>query len=150
MLGLVIFAAVCLAVAGIGGLVTARSVPTWYARLHKPPWTPPAWVFGPVWTALYLMMACAAWLVWRRAGAAVPLILFFVQLALNGAWTPIFFGLKLPGPAFGVIVALWWAILATTIAFWRATPLAGALMLPYLAWVTFAGALNFAIWRMNG
>jgi tryptophan-rich sensory protein len=97
-------------------------------------------------------MALAAWLVWRNAGlsgAALPLALFALQLALNAAWTPVFFGLRLPGPAFCVIVALWWAILATAIAFWHVRPLAGAIMLPYLAWVTFAAALNFEIWGRN-
>ena len=149
---LVGLALVCLGVGAAGGLATGRSVGTWYAELRKPAWTPPGWLFGPVWTVLYASMAVAAWLVWTKAGAraaAVPLALFAVQLALNAAWTPVFFGLRLPGPAFAVIVALWAAIVATGAAFWHVRPVAGMLMLPYLAWVTFATGLNFAIWRLN-
>jgi benzodiazapine receptor len=143
---------VCLGVGGAGGFVTSRSVQTWYPALRKPAWTPPGWLFGPVWTVLYVSMGVAAWLVWTKAGlrsAAVALALFALQLALNAAWTPVFFGLHRPGTAFGVIVALWAAIVAATAAFWQVRPVAGLLMLPYLAWVTFAAALNFAIWRMN-
>jgi len=149
LIGLIL---VCLGVAGAGGLVTSRSVQTWYPTLRKPAWTPPGWLFGPVWTALYVSMAVAAWLVWTKAGAraaAVPLALFALQLALNAAWTPVFFGLRMAGAAFGVIVALWAALAATTAAFWHVRPVAGLLMLPYVAWVAFAAALNFAIWRMN-
>jgi tryptophan-rich sensory protein len=98
------------------------------------------------------MMALAAWLVWRRSGlaaASIPITFFMVQLGLNVMWSILFFGLKMPGVAFGEIILLWFAILATMIAFWRQTPLAGYLLLPYLIWVTFAAGLNFAIWRMN-
>ena len=148
-----VLVAVCLAVAAGGSLFTVRAVPTWYAQLHKPAWTPPGWLFGPVWTVLYLSMAVAAWLVWRKAGsfsaAAVPLALFAVQLALNAAWTPIFFGLHKLGFAFFEIVLLWCAIGATTVAFWRVAMPAGLLMVPYWLWVTFAAALNLAIWRFN-
>jgi translocator protein len=124
----------------------------WYAALVKPALTPPAWVFGPVWTLLYLMMAIAAWLVWRSQGlngALGPLGLFLAQLALNALWSYLFFGLKRPGLAFLDIVALWLAILATLIAFWRAYPTAGLLLLPYLLWVGFATYLNFQFWRLN-
>lgn len=124
----------------------------WYALLKKPSWNPPAWVFGPVWTALYAMMAVAAWLVWRRGGFAAqrrPLALFLVQLVLNAAWTPLFFGLKQPGWAFTEIVLLWWAITATLIAFRRVSQAAAWLLAPYLAWVSFAAALNFTLWRLN-
>jgi tryptophan-rich sensory protein len=151
-LALVGFLVLCFAVAGLGGLATGRSAGTWYPTLTKPTWTPPAWVFGPVWTALYLMMAVAAWLVWRKAGVAgarTALGLFGVQLALNAAWSWLFFGLRLPGAAFAELVVLWAAIVATVVAFWRTCPLAGALLLPYLAWCSFAAALNFALWRLN-
>jgi benzodiazapine receptor len=124
----------------------------WYAGLVKPVLTPPAWVFGPVWTLLYLMMAIAAWLVWRTlglTGALGPLGLFLMQLALNALWSYIFFGLQRPGLAFLDIVALWLAILATLIAFWRANPTAGLLLFPYLLWVSFATYLNFQFWRLN-
>lgn len=143
---------ICLGVAATGGLLTSRAVPGWYAGLEKPSWTPPDRAFGPVWTVLYVMMAVAAWLVWKRTGLAggrLPLGLFALQLALNAAWTPVFFGLKLPGAAFAVIVALWFAVGATTAAFWCQSLPAGALMVPYWAWVGFAMALNFAVWRLN-
>jgi tryptophan-rich sensory protein len=109
-------------------------------------------VFAPVWSALYLLMGVAAWLVWRRggfAGAPVALGLFVFQLALNALWSYLFFGAHQPGFAFAEIVLLWLVILATMIGFWRITAAAGALMLPYLCWVSFAAALNFAIWRLN-
>jgi tryptophan-rich sensory protein len=124
----------------------------WYAEIAKPSWTPPGWLFGPVWTVLYVMMAAAAWLVWRTAGwpAARPaLILFGVQLLLNAAWTPIFFGLHRPGLAFAEILALWAAIGATLVAFWRVFPAAALLLVPYWLWVSFASVLNCAIWRLN-
>ncbi len=150
-LGLAGFILLCFAAAGAGSLFTARSVDGWYAELVKPPWNPPNWVFGPVWSLLYLAMAVAAWIVWRRdgAGAPVALGLFALQLVLNVAWSGLFFGLQAPGPAFVGIVLLWGAILAAAVAFWRIAPLAGALMTPYLVWVTFAAFLNFAIWRLN-
>lgn len=142
----------CFAAAAVGGLATRQSVGTWYQTLAKPSWAPPDWVFGPVWTALYLMMAVAAWAVWQRAGlrgARVALALFVVQLALNAAWSWVFFGWRLPGAALVELAVLWCAILGTVVAFWRIAAPAGWLMLPYLAWVTFAGALNLALWRMN-
>lgn len=124
----------------------------WYAELHKPSWNPPAWVFGPAWTTLYILMATAAWLVWRDGGWKVQgraLSLFVAQWLLNALWTPLFFGLHRPDLAFIEIVLLWGMILATTIAFWKVKSSAGLLMLPYLAWVTFAAVLNFTLWRMN-
>lgn len=135
--------------AALGGLFRPGE---WYAGLQKPAWNPPSWVFGPVWTALYTMMAVAAWLVWRRGGFAVQrraLSLFLVQLLFNALWSPLFFGLKQPGLAFVDLVLLWLALAATVLAFGKARPLAGALLVPYLAWVTFAGALNFSLWRLN-
>ncbi len=121
----------------------------WYAGLSKPAWNPPAWLFGPVWTLLYTLMAVAAWLVWKRVGFAKPLTFYFVQLALNAAWTPIFFGAHALGPALGVIVALWVAILVTWLSFRRVNAAAGWLFVPYLAWVSFATYLNFTLWRLN-
>jgi len=147
------FIAVTLLASAVGSLFTSTSVGTWYRTLAKPTWTPPGWVFAPVWTALYVTMAVAAWLVWQRAGfsgARVALALFAVQLALNVAWPAFFFWLRSPSAGSLEIVALWIAILATLIAFWQQRPLAGALLLPYLAWVTFAALLTFRIWRMNG
>jgi len=143
----------CFGAALSGSIFTTPSVPTWYAGLVKPSWTPPNWVFGPVWSALYLMMAVAVWLVWRRGGfatAAIPLTLFLVQLGLNVAWSILFFGLHMPGLAFAEIVLLWFAILVTLIMFWRSNPIAGFLLVPYILWTTFAGALNLALWQLNG
>jgi benzodiazapine receptor len=124
----------------------------WYAQLVKPSWTPPNWVFAPVWTVLYLLMAIAAWLVWRPQGfaaARLALILFQVQLGLNALWSWLFFGQQRPGLAVIDITLLWLAILLTLLAFWRRDSFAGLLLLPYLAWVSYAAALNFAIWRLN-
>ncbi|HEY8506360.1 MAG TPA: TspO/MBR family protein [Gemmataceae bacterium] len=150
--GLAVAALVCFGVAALGGAVTYPAVGDWYTSLAKPSWTPPGWVFGPVWTVLFACMAVAAWLVWRRAGwenARTALSLFALQLGLNLAWSFLFFGLHRPGAALADVVLLWLAIAATVRAFWRHSPAAGALLLPYLAWVSFAAALNFAIWRMN-
>jgi tryptophan-rich sensory protein len=129
----------------------AFPAPDYYADLRKPAWAPPPWLFGPVWTALYALIGVAAWLVDRRGGAGSrrALGLWGGQLALNAAWTPIFFGLRAPGPALVEILVLWVAVAATTIAFLARRTAAGALLLPYLAWVTFATALNFEIWRLN-
>lgn len=124
----------------------------WYATLVKPTWNPPSWVFGPVWTFLYLSMALAAWLVWRRGGWQAQrraLTLYLVQLALNAAWTPLFFGLKQPGLALVVIVLLLAAILATARAFQSISRPAALLLLPYAAWVGFATVLNFTLWSLN-
>ncbi len=139
----------CFAAASFGGLFVPGE---WYATLKKPAWNPPSWVFGPVWSALYTMMAVAAWLVWRQGGFATqrrPLGLFLAQLALNAAWTPLFFGLRNPGLAFAEMVLLWLAIAATIAAFRPVSRTAMCLLTPYLAWVSFAAALNFALWRLN-
>jgi tryptophan-rich sensory protein len=124
----------------------------WYRRLAKPAWQPPSWIFAPVWTALYAGMALSAWLVWRKAGlqgGAVPLAVYLAQLALNTAWTPLFFGLHRIGLALFDIVLLWGAVAATVALFYPIHAGAALLLVPYLAWVTFAAALNFAIWRIN-
>lgn len=143
------FLLVTFAVAGISGVSTSGSVRGWYLTIAKPTWNPPAWVFGPVWTALYAMMAVAGWLVWRRVGWGWALVWFAVQLALNAAWSPVFFGMHRIGLALVNIALLWLAIIGTMVAFWNVTPVAGWLFVPYLAWVSFATALNFALWRLN-
>ncbi|MGA7802622.1 MAG: TspO/MBR family protein [Gammaproteobacteria bacterium] len=147
--GLLAWTALCFAAAWFG----ARYAPgPGYEQLIKPAWTPPPWLFAPVWTALYLMMALAAWLVWLPEGmvaARRPLGLFLLQLVLNGLWSWLFFGLQRRGIAFADVLLLWCAILATAVAFWGRRPLAGLLLVPYLLWVGFAAALNLAIWRLN-
>lgn len=150
---LLVIIVLCLAAGGIGGITTAPAIASWYAELRKPSWTPPNWVFGPVWTFLYLTMAVAAWLVWRRrleVNVTLPIVLFGVQLALNLAWSLIFFGRHLPGLAFLDIVLLWTAILLTTLTFWRVSTVAGVLMVPYILWVSYASTLNYGVWRING
>lgn len=140
---------VCFAASAVGSLFTPGE---WYASLQKPSWNPPNWIFGPIWITLYAMMALAAWLVWKRGGWHAQrraLALFLVQLALNAAWTALFFGLKNPGLAFAEIVVLWLAIAATLLAFRLVSRPAAWLLAPYLAWVTFAAFLNFTIWRLN-
>jgi len=121
----------------------------WYAGLAKPDWNPPGWIFGPVWTSLYVMMAIAAWLVWKRDGWSKPLWLYLAQLALNAAWTPIFFGANKIGWAFAEMLIMWLAILFTVLTFRHVSKAAALLLLPYLAWVAFAAFLNFTLWRMN-
>jgi tryptophan-rich sensory protein len=151
-IGLVVFIAICLGAAALGAIATTPEIDGWYRTIEKPSWNPPNWIFGPVWTTLYILMAIAAWLVWRPAGfaaASTPLTLFALQLALNIAWSWIFFGLHQPGWAFAEIVLLWLAIAATTAAFFRSSQVAGWLLTPYLAWVSFASVLNFTIWRLN-
>lgn len=141
--------ALCFAAAGTAIFV---AVDGWYAALQKPTWNPPAWLFGPVWTLLYAMMAVAAWLVWREGGwkaNRTALTLFLSQWLLNALWTPLFFGMHLAGWAFADIVLLWLFLAATLVSFWRISKPAGLLLLPYLAWVTFATVLNFTLWRMN-
>ena len=151
-IGLVIFIAICMGAAALGAMATTPEIESWYKTIEKPSWNPPNWIFGPVWTTLYVMMAIAAWVVWKPAGfkaAAAPLTLFAIQLALNIAWSWIFFGMHQPGWAFAEIVILWLAIVATTVAFFRCSKVAGWLMVPYLAWVSFASVLNFTLWRLN-
>ncbi len=131
-------------------LLRVGSMPgAWYAALQKPSWNPPAWLFGPAWTLLYTLMAVAAWLVWKRVGFSRPIALYFAQLALNAAWTPIFFGAHQLGWALIEIVVMWIAILLTLLSFRRAGTTAGWLLVPYLAWVSFASFLNFTLWRLN-
>jgi len=136
--------------AGFIGMLFAPD--EWYEALNKPTWTPPNWVFGPVWTTLYAMMAVAAWLVWQHGGFVGQrraLTWFVIQLALNAAWTPLFFGLHHLGVALVGIVLLWGAIVMTALAFYRVSCVAAWLLVPYLAWVSFAAVLNFFLWRLN-
>jgi tryptophan-rich sensory protein len=151
-IGFLAWATLVFAAAALGSLATSSSVGGWYQTLEKPTFTPPDWVFGPVWTALYLMMAIAAWLVWRKHGfaaAAGPLGLFLAQLALNTLWSFLFFAMRSPWLAACEILLLWPAIVATIAAFQRRSSLAAILLVPYLAWVTYAAALNVSIARMN-
>lgn len=136
------------------GAVGAQFTPgTWYAGLAKPAWTPPGWVFAPVWTTLYLLMAVAAWLVtlngeWRQR--RLPLALFILQLAVNAAWSWLFFGLQRPDWALLNILVLWGLVSVTVVLFLNTRWVAGILLLPYWGWLTLAAALNAAIWRLNG
>lgn len=152
VLALVGFVLVCLATGWIGSVFTMSSVDTWYRTLEKPSWTPPNWVFGPVWTALYIAMGVAAWRVWREygfSGAPAAMTAFGVQLALNLLWSALFFGLRMPGLAAVEIVLLWAAVFATLRLFMRLDRTAGWLLIPYLAWVTYASSINFGVWWLN-
>jgi translocator protein len=149
---LVLWLLVTLAAGQLGSLLGGDAQGELYRQLERPAWAPPGWLFAPVWIVLYLLLGTAAWLVWRErgfAGARWPLTLFLVHLLFNAAWTGIFFGLRMFGLALVEIVVLWALILWLTVLFWRARPLAGVLMLPYLLWVSYAVALNYALWRMN-
>jgi len=150
--GLVIAVVATEAVGGASALAAGVDFRSYFDSLRKPPLTPPPAAFGPAWTTLYLLMGVAAWLVWRRGiseQSAVALGLFVAQLVLNALWSIVFFGSHKLGWALLEIALLWMMILATVIAFWRVRPLAGALLLPYLAWVSFATYLNAGIWRLN-
>lgn len=152
VVGLVVSLMICFAAGGIGGLATTQGLDAWYETLDKPTWNPPNWVFAPVWTTLYGLMGTAVWLVWRGGvwnEVKSAVVLFTVQLVLNGLWSILFFGLQNPGGALIEIVALWLAIFATTILFFRRSMVAGGLMMPYLVWVSFASFLNFTIWNLN-
>ena len=137
----------------IAAVIGSQAGPgSWYAALIKPSWNPPNWVFGPVWTYLYVTMALAAWRVWRRGGwtnRRTSLLMYLLQLILNAFWSPIFFGLQQPGFAFVEILLLWAAIVGTLVLFLRVDRLSGILLVPYLAWVSFAAFLNFTLWRLN-
>jgi benzodiazapine receptor len=142
----------CLLVGVSGSLVTGTSVREWYPYIQKPSWTPPGAVFGPVWTLLYLLMGVSAWLIWRNAVESTrrtALLIFVTQLVFNATWSFIFFGLRSPGWAALEIVLLWSSIVATMLAFARISRLAAGLLLPYLVWVSYAAALNVAIWNLN-
>ena len=152
--GKLLLAVVVCLLAGYGGSIfTTSSISTWYRALEKPAFTPPSWVFAPVWTILYIMMGVAAYLVWRqglsKGTVRVALVMFLAQLALNTLWSFLFFGLRSPSLGLLSIVTLWVAIVLTVAYFARVAWVAALLLLPYLLWVTFASLLNYTIWRLN-
>jgi tryptophan-rich sensory protein len=150
-LGLLAWLLLTFAAAAVGAIASANAG-RFYAELTRPSWAPPAWLFGPVWSVLYALMGISAWLVWQAKGfpgAPGALILFIVQLAANAFWSWLFFTWHKGGLAFLDVLVLWVLILLTVVAFWRSSRVAAALLLPYLAWVTFALALTFAIWKLN-
>lgn len=150
-IGLAAWLGLSFVAAAIGAAASVRAG-AFYAQLLRPDWAPPGSVFGPVWTILYALMGIAAWLVWRSAGlrsARFALGLFVAQLAANALWSWLFFAWHRGALAMADIIALWLLLVATIIAFWRIRPLAGALLIPYLLWVSFAAALNLAVWQMN-
>ncbi len=151
LLGLAGWLLLSFAAAGAGGIASANAG-TFYTQLSRPGWAPPPWLFAPVWSALYLMMGVAAWLVWKERGfddARTPLALFIAQLVANALWTWLFFAWQEPGLAFAEILVLWLLIIATIVAFWKVRALAGALLVPYLLWVTFASVLTYSLWQRN-
>ncbi len=151
IIGLVGWLALAYAVAAIGAIASINAG-AFYAELIRPAWAPPGWLFAPVWSTLYGLMGIAAWLVWRQRGfnsARAALGVFIVQLAANALWSWLFFVWRHGGLAFADAVILCCLIVATVISFWRISILAGALLLPYLAWVTFASALTLSVWRLN-
>ncbi len=149
---LIFWVGICILVQVIASLLTFVSVNNWYTTLEKPSWTPPGWMFGPVWTFLYTCMGVAAWLVWRRRQSVKikpALIVFGIQLLLNGLWPGLFFTLKNIEAALIEIILLWISILITMILFWKIHRMAGGILVPYLIWVSYAASLNFSIWRLN-
>lgn len=151
ILGLLFWIALCFATAATGAWASMEAS-SFYGSLTQPDWAPPAWIFGPVWTTLFAMMAVSSWLVWRKGGLkanAIPLGLFVAQLVLNGLWSWLFFAWHLGGSALADLVVLWMLILGTILAFWRVSRPAALLLVPYIAWVTFAGFLNFSVWQLN-
>jgi tryptophan-rich sensory protein len=150
-LGLVGWLLLTFVAAAIGAFASIDAG-AFYGELARPSWAPPGWIFGPVWSTLYVLMAVAAWWVWRARGfrgARIALVLFIAQLAANALWSWLFFGWHQGGLAFAEVLLLWGMIIATVVAFWRVSRLAAALLIPYLAWVTFAAALNFTVWKLN-
>jgi len=151
VLGLIGWLVVSFATSAIGAVASIQAK-TFYVQLTQPSWAPPGWVFGPVWTTLFAMMAIAAWLVWRSGGFSsnrVALSLFLIQLVVNALWSWLFFAWHQGDLALANIVLLWILIFATIVCFWRVRPLAGMLLIPYLLWVSFAAVLNYAMWQLN-
>ena len=157
-LALVLSIMLPIAAGAVGAIFTSEAIPTWYAAIEKPAWNPPPWLFGPVWTFLYITMGFSAWLVWRAdRGQAIAgehrvrtaLLVYAAQLGANAAWSPIFFGAKRIDLALAVIAVLLVLIVATISRFYQVNRLAGLLLVPYLAWVTFATVLNATIWQLN-
>jgi len=148
---LIISIIICELAGIIGSVFTVSSVPTWYAALVKPALNPPAWLFGPVWITLYFLMGVSLWLIWKSNSSEKnrALWLFAAQLALNAIWTPVFFGAHSLGNALAIIVLLWAAIVMTILIFTKVSKTAAWLLAPYIAWVSFAGYLNYTIWILN-
>jgi len=150
---LIISLVACQCAGLIGSIFTRAAIPTWYATLEKPSFTPPNWLFAPAWATLYLLMAISAFIIWRRglddSRVKIALGIFIIQLILNALWSVVFFGLESPLYGFIVIVALWIAILFTMLRFFKLSTLAGSLLLPYIGWVSFAAVLNVSIWILN-
>jgi tryptophan-rich sensory protein len=138
---------------GIASLFTFKAIPSWYAGLKKPPYTPPNWVFGPVWTTLYILMGISVFLIWQNglaiSGASLAFTLFWIQLVLNALWSIVFFGMKSKEGGVITIIVLWFLILATMITSFRVSGWAGALLIPYIVWVSIASYLNIGIWMLN-
>lgn len=148
ILGLIGWLALAYIAAAIGSVASINAA-SFYAELVQPSWAPPAWLFGPMWTTLYGLMGIAAWLAWREPGARPALVVFAIQLALNALWSWLFFAWQLGALAFIGVAALWVLILMTLVMFWRLKPLAGLLLVPYLAWVSLACALTWSVWQLN-
>ena len=149
--GLLAWLSVCFIAVAIGSAASIQAGP-FYTQLVRPDWAPPPTIFGPVWTVLYALMGIAAWLVWSVGGfraAKSALTIFLVQLAFNALWSWLFFGWRHGDFALADVLLLWALIVATLISFWRIKPLAGMLLVPYLLWVSFASALNYAVWQLN-
>lgn len=149
---LILWLLLCLTTQFLSAYFTFSSVQIWYPTLVKPSWTPPGWVFGPVWTCLYLSMGISAWLIWRerrRTSVFYPLLLFCIQLIWNCLWSILFFGCRNIEYAFYDIVLLWLSILCTILAFGKVRRYIGAILIPYFLWVSYAAILNFAVWRLN-
>ncbi len=149
--GLVSWLLICFTASAIGAVASIQAK-SFYGLLTQPFWSPPAWVFGPVWTTLYTLMAIAAWLVWRDGGfrtSKQALSMFLLQLAFNALWSWVFFDWQLGGAALLNVLVLWLLIAATIFSFWRVSPLAGSLLIPYFLWVGFAAALNYSLWQLN-
>lgn len=145
--------AICLLAGVIGSVFTTPNIPTWYAALNKPAFTPPSWVFGPIWTVLFILMGISLFLVlregWVRSDVRTGTVLFGVQLFLNVLWSFLFFGLRMPLYGLAGIIVLWLAILITIVRFWRISRPAAILLVPYLIWVSIATALNYSIYVLN-
>ncbi len=151
IVGLVAWLVVSFIAAAVGAAASVQAT-SFYTQLVQPDWAPPPSIFGPVWSFLYALMGVAAWLVWRSSGsrlARAALTLFLAQLVLNALWSWLFFGWHRGAFAFVDILLLWGLIAATLVSFWRIRPLAGALLIPYLLWVSFAGVLNYSVWQLN-
>jgi tryptophan-rich sensory protein len=150
---LVISLVACQCAGLVGSIFTSPAIPIWYAALEKPSFSPPNWLFAPAWGTLYLLMGVAAFLIWRQGfskeGVKSALAIFLVQLVINALWSMVFFGLKSPIAGVVVIVVLWIAILFTILKFFKLSVTAGSLLIPYILWVSFATALNIAIWMLN-